>query len=134
MKPQVVPPDDSRKRLLGKHAVAPSASPSRNEGHGAGYLKVINRAGPSRSVTATVMSLSLRWRRRLKRESARGRSGSLSSSRKAGRDGSLNSTRSDMRSEEHTSELQSLMRLSYAVFCFHKKHTDNRSLSHLLNH
>src|SRR3546814_3488507 len=26
-----------------------------------------------------------------------------------------------MRSEEHTSELQSLMRISYAVFCFTKK-------------
>src|SRR3546814_2080670 len=26
-----------------------------------------------------------------------------------------------MRSEEHTSELQSLMRLSYAVFCLNKK-------------
>src|SRR3546814_8320901 len=26
-----------------------------------------------------------------------------------------------MRSEEHTSELQSLMRISYAVFCFKKK-------------
>src|SRR3546814_3182402 len=26
------------------------------------------------------------------------------------------------RSEEHTSELQSLMRISYAVFCLHKKH------------
>src|SRR3546814_10627994 len=26
-----------------------------------------------------------------------------------------------LRSEEHTSELQSLMRLSYAVFCFKKK-------------
>src|SRR3546814_8654783 len=29
------------------------------------------------------------------------------------------------RSEEHTSELQSLMRLSYAVFCLKKKHTKN---------
>src|SRR3546814_4526290 len=28
-----------------------------------------------------------------------------------------------MRSEEHTSELQSLMRISYAVFCLKKKHT-----------
>src|SRR3546814_9318646 len=28
----------------------------------------------------------------------------------------------DYRSEEHTSELQSLMRLSYAVFCLNKKH------------
>src|SRR3546814_6138701 len=27
----------------------------------------------------------------------------------------------DIRSEEHTSELQSLMRISYAVFCFKKK-------------
>src|SRR3546814_7547538 len=29
----------------------------------------------------------------------------------------------DTRSEEHTSELQSLMRLSYAVFCLNKKKT-----------
>src|SRR3546814_3741681 len=29
------------------------------------------------------------------------------------------------RSEEHTSELQSLMRISYAVFCLKKKKTDN---------
>src|SRR3546814_4565580 len=30
-----------------------------------------------------------------------------------------------MRSEEHTSELQSLMRISYAVFCLKKKKTYN---------
>src|SRR3546814_4167852 len=29
----------------------------------------------------------------------------------------------DRRSEEHTSELQSLMRISYAVFCWKKKNT-----------
>src|SRR3546814_10488572 len=29
------------------------------------------------------------------------------------------------RSEEHTSELQSLMRNSYAVFCLKKKHTNH---------
>src|SRR3546814_1399495 len=29
---------------------------------------------------------------------------------------------SERRSEEHTSELQSLMRISYAVFCLKKKH------------
>src|SRR3546814_2716719 len=29
----------------------------------------------------------------------------------------------DIRSEEHTSELQSLMRISYAVFCLKKKTT-----------
>src|SRR3546814_1219076 len=32
----------------------------------------------------------------------------------------------DRRSEEHTSELQSLMRISYAVFCLKKKQTKNR--------
>src|SRR3546814_10222617 len=30
-----------------------------------------------------------------------------------------------LRSEEHTSELQSLMRISYAVFCLKKKNTTN---------
>src|SRR3546814_8609733 len=37
------------------------------------------------------------------------------------------------RSEEHTSELQSLMRISYAVFCLKKKkqtHIQKRYLSH----
>src|SRR3546814_5164757 len=34
-----------------------------------------------------------------------------------------NEQRRTRRSEEHTSELQSLMRLSYAVFCLHKKTT-----------
>src|SRR3546814_5291566 len=36
--------------------------------------------------------------------------------------GRLNFSRS-IRSEEHTSELQSLMRISYAVFCLKKKNT-----------
>src|SRR3546814_8976653 len=31
----------------------------------------------------------------------------------------------DFRSEEHTSELQSLMRISYAVFCLKKKKTQH---------
>src|SRR3546814_5884678 len=34
------------------------------------------------------------------------------------------------RSEEHTSELQSLMRISYAVFCLKKNTTDNTLLEH----
>src|SRR3546814_4656704 len=34
-----------------------------------------------------------------------------------------------MRSEEHTSELQSLMRISYAVFCLKKKNTHNTHTS-----
>src|SRR3546814_10250111 len=32
-----------------------------------------------------------------------------------------------LRSEEHTSELQSLMRISYAVFCLKTKNTKNTS-------
>src|SRR3546814_12482328 len=34
-------------------------------------------------------------------------------------------TRNGRRSEEHTSELQSLMRISYAVFCLKKKKNQN---------
>src|SRR3546814_2225678 len=34
-------------------------------------------------------------------------------------------TRDPARSEEHTSELQSLMRISYAVFCLKKKKNNN---------
>src|SRR3546814_5878156 len=47
----------------------------------------------------------------------RGPEGLLASvdERRAGRGG--------QRSEEHTSELQSLMRISYAVFCLKKKYT-----------
>src|SRR3546814_7361284 len=32
------------------------------------------------------------------------------------------------RSEEHTSELQSLMRISYAVFCLKKKNTNHKTM------
>src|SRR3546814_9801773 len=39
----------------------------------------------------------------------------------------------DVRSEEHTSELQSLMRISYAVFCLKKKTKKNETLP-LLEH
>src|SRR3546814_4960964 len=35
--------------------------------------------------------------------------------------------RGNFRSEEHTSELQSLMRISYAVFCLKKKKTTHRT-------
>src|SRR3546814_5499655 len=44
-----------------------------------------------------------------------------------------NGTEFDERSEEHTSELQSLMRISYAVFCLKKKkrtlHTNTTTLN-----
>src|SRR3546814_6292716 len=37
------------------------------------------------------------------------------------------------RSEEHTSELQSLMRISYAVFCLKKKITKTTTYIHINN-
>src|SRR3546814_9462266 len=39
----------------------------------------------------------------------------------------------DARSEEHTSELQSLMRISYAVFCLKKKKTQNTQTTQYVN-
>src|SRR3546814_4307922 len=36
-------------------------------------------------------------------------------------------TKLKLRSEEHTSELQSLMRISYAVFCLKKKNKQHRT-------
>src|SRR3546814_4570570 len=39
-----------------------------------------------------------------------------------------------MRSEEHTSELQSLMRISYAVFCLKKKNKTITSKSSIIRH
>src|SRR3546814_8096075 len=39
----------------------------------------------------------------------------------------LRRRRGTLRSEEHTSELQSLMRISYAVFCLKKKNIKNNN-------
>src|SRR3546814_2037869 len=38
----------------------------------------------------------------------------------------------ELRSEEHTSELQSLMRISYAVFCLKKKKKKIKSTTHYI--
>src|SRR3546814_1835208 len=48
-----------------------------------------------------------------------------------GRCASCSTRRRSNRSEEHTSELQSLMRISYAVFCLKKK-TTHTHVRHLL--
>src|SRR3546814_7550598 len=45
----------------------------------------------------------------------------------------VNVAQAVVRSEEHTSELQSLMRLSYAVFCFNKKTYQRRHTSTSIN-
>src|SRR3546814_4255870 len=43
-------------------------------------------------------------------------------------------SRSKSRSEEHTSELQSLMRISYAVFCLKKKKQRNKQIDKIENY
>src|SRR3546814_10260564 len=55
------------------------------------------------------------------------------SSRRAGRADHVD--RAAQRSEEHTSELQSLMRISYAVFCLKKKkNKKNITKEHITKH
>src|SRR3546814_2588646 len=62
------------------------------------------------------------WKRHrsLMHEQRAGRAAGRAAARGAGPTGAP-SLRSLERSEEHTSELQSLMRISYAVFCLKKK-------------
>src|SRR3546814_6387221 len=69
---------------------------------GARHLRTISKSGSKRGL--------LSWVRRLTAGGA-GREPS----------GSASDSASPRRSEEHTSELQSLMRISYAVFCLKKK-------------
>src|SRR3546814_1924847 len=50
-------------------------------------------------------------------------------------DGDTEPDRAGRRSEEHTSELQSLMRISYAVFCLKKKTKQTKTInSHTRTH
>src|SRR3546814_4787923 len=49
------------------------------------------------------------------------RSGATLDIRGGGSKAAIGAPRPEARSEEHTSELQSLMRISYAVFCLKKK-------------
>src|SRR3546814_1032265 len=57
----------------------------------------------------------------------------IGSDRPARRDrGSRRLCRQERRSEEHTSELQSLMRISYAVFCLKKKNNTKHTHEHTM--
>src|SRR3546814_1845643 len=51
--------------------------------------------------------------------------------RKASRCGSVGHNGATVRSEEHTSELQSLMRISYAVFCLKKKTIESKMVKYV---
>src|SRR3546814_7600042 len=64
--------------------------------------------------------------RRLITEQGLSADGVLMLRRVLGADGRSRAFVNDQRSEEHTSELQSLMRISYAVFCLKKKKTKQK--------
>src|SRR3546814_1492807 len=55
-------------------------------------------------------------------------------SRRDGQENERKITQAHGRSEEHTSELQSLMRISYAVFCLKKKTKENKHRPHSQPH
>src|SRR3546814_10484258 len=52
---------------------------------------------------------------------------------RAGHSRRVDRNHSDGRSEEHTSELQSLMRISYAVFCLKKKKQSKKKTKNVKN-
>src|SRR3546814_5759487 len=108
---------DLHARPAGGRAVHIAAAGTVRDGGGAGFgpvrLPALDGAGRSRR----------RPYRRVGRFRAAGRrdpQGTLAAALSAGR---LSQKIGGWRSEEHTSELQSLMRISYAVFCLKKKNT-----------
>src|SRR3546814_9688745 len=95
---------------------------SATDGRGRGPAAQLRCPG-CRLVTAQLPP-SVRARRRLRSACAVCRPIALTAARQA-RSG---------RSEEHTSELQSLMRISYAVFCLEKKkHTNHTQSNYYIN-
>src|SRR3546814_7170730 len=95
--------------------------PSSGKGHGSGIsLGIVLIAAWMPSAAKSCISSSY------KSATVRGRRASILSSPRLVRQSrrcamKSNSISSNSRSEEHTSELQSLMRISYAVFCLKKK-------------
>src|SRR3546814_6647925 len=69
------------------------------------------------------------WVLALRRAPSRNPAGARSRADSPQRGPSALRSRSAGRSEEHTSELQSLMRISYAVFCLKKKKKKNETHS-----
>src|SRR3546814_7194613 len=67
------------------------------------------------------------WRRSRRRSASRARMSAAGSGARSRAAGSPRPSRLSRRSEEHTSELQSLMRNSYAVFCLKKKKTTEKT-------
>src|SRR3546814_5307585 len=79
------------------------------------------------------------WGHRTRARGGRGRTGQCPQARLlrgGGRPHAMYGDRAmaEQRSEEHTSELQSLMRISYAVFCLKNKKKNNKNTTHLSKH
>src|SRR3546814_17997912 len=91
------------------------------------FFFLMIRRPPRSTRTDTLFPYTTLFRsRQIRRLSGVGRSGALCSTHDATalhRSGVFNLKNNPLsdRSEEHTSELQSLMRISYAVFCLKKK-------------
>src|SRR3546814_3837840 len=75
---------------------------------------------------ALVTFLEGLWPRRVHSYHCAGLGGAMARMHLAGADFAL-SRANALRSEEHTSELQSLMRISYAVFCLKKKTQEQKT-------
>src|SRR3546814_5774789 len=87
------------------------------------------RRPPRSTRTDTLFPYTTPFRSRIRTVQRTSCSAAASSSKKRRRrdreaGGACMAAVSDSRSEEHTSELQSLMRISYAVFCLKKKKTE----------
>src|SRR3546814_6212106 len=103
--------------LFSVTASAASTSDQSAPGRCAPSLSTCRNARPPRSP----WNRPSRWRVMCLRNTPR-----ASCSSTYGRSARSSSPRVRSRSEEHTSELQSLMRISYAVFCLKKKNNQNK--------
>src|SRR3546814_10791213 len=91
-------------------------------GHEAAFLK---RMGIDQRSVHSPPARRRPLRRRIAAENGRGDSGGRIVGKPELRRWQIELGRQIGRSEEHTSELQSLMRISYAVFCLKKKNKTN---------
>src|SRR3546814_4142957 len=119
-------PEIGRYRAGGE-VVAQAARMARRVGARGGPATLVGRAGPRRAATPAAAG------RVDDPHQALGGSAGLRPHPRGGRVDSRPGCTADPRdrpagrSEEHTSELQSLMRTSYAVFCLKKKNNEHRT-------
>src|SRR3546814_1431412 len=87
----------------------------------------------SASVSATKSWTPLSRIVRVRRAGAAASVNTMSTSRRCATRTMASEANFEWRSEEHTSELQSLMRISYAVFCLKKKKTKTNHKKYTMN-